>query len=859
MSLPRDPLEFLTGAFGPLQPIKPIGVDQPQPGDQRPIPRRWQYPVAWNMPVGTPGSEGLKLADFGTLRLYAEIYSVARACIQLRKDELLGIGWDIGPTSEAAKKMRGDRKAQRDFGERRAEMLKFWRRPDPNYNDFTTWLEAVLEDVLVIDALSLYMHPARLPGKGVVGSDLAGLDLIAGETIRPLLDLRGGSPAPPNPAYQQYLYGVPRTDLMTVLTGEDLKDMDGPVHQYRSDQLLYLPRNPRSWTPYGQAPMERCIVPVITGLRRQQYQMDYYLEGTIPGMFVSPGDPDMTPNQLRELQDTLNALAGDQAWKHKIIVLPAGSKVDPQKPPELSDQTDEVLMTEVLMAYSVMPLELGILPKIAATQTPSSARLGQDQGDVQERKTVKPDLLWLKNALFDKIIQGICNQQDMEWRWDGLEEDKDEMIMTQLLTEQINAGLISIDEGREEIGRDPWGMEITGDPGWGTAAGFMPLGAINPDTGMPAAQEAQGFAPNGVPAIPGSPAGSSRSGNVRRGGPPVAPGPRRPASAGPQTAPPPKPGSRPQSPSHDAAAAGQAANRKPRATPKAMLSELDMLGRHLNKGLQISQWEPRHIPGRSVSDISEAMANGLTAAMAVEIEKAKLSSKRPGHDPDYGDTEPNDQGPLSPGTDIGPSYDGHSSVYGQWENSTLAAPPGGIEGQWGNNAGPSGGAGQPGGQTQYTNMGPAVKAAGGSLAAKIKAQLLEDYPLDSMDWIDGIKWTGPVEVPSEKLDTDGRKTWNAWHEKDRVRSIASKIRRKKAKGQHVKPAVILDLPDTERNDQYRVIDGHHRTLASMQAGEPLWAWVGTASKVKGPWDEFHADQKREGKGTDAYADEPSSK
>jgi hypothetical protein len=28
----------------------------------------------------------------------------------------------------------------------------------------------------------------------------------------------------------------------------------------------------------------------------------------------------------------LNALSGDQAWKHKIIVLPPGSKIDPQKP-----------------------------------------------------------------------------------------------------------------------------------------------------------------------------------------------------------------------------------------------------------------------------------------------------------------------------------------------------------------------------------------------------------------------------------------------------------------------------------------------------------------------------------------------
>jgi hypothetical protein len=847
MALPRDPLEFLTGAFGPLAPIKPIGVDQPPPGDDRPMPRRWQYPVAWNMPVGTPGSEGLKLADFQSLRLYADIYSVARACIQLRKDEILGVGWDIGPTQMASKAMRGDKKGRKNFDERREELMKFFRRPDPDYNDFTTWLEAVLEEVLVVDALSIYLHPSRLPGKGILGSSLAGLDILDGATIRPMLDLRGGVPAAPNPAYQQYLYGVPRTDLMTILMGEDVKDLDMPVQEYRGDQLLYLPRNPRTWTPYGQAPMERCIVPVITGLRRQQYQMDYYLEGTIPGMFIAPGDPDLTPNQLREIQDTLNALSGDQAWKHKIIVLPPGSKIDPQKPPVLSDQTDEVLMTEVLMAYSVMPLELGILPKVAATQTPSASRLGQGQEDVQERKTLKPDLLWLKNALFDRVIQGICGQQDMEWRWDGLEEDKDELTMTQLLAQQIEVGLLSIDEGRLELGRDPWGMELTQDPGWGTAAGFMPLGAINPDTGMPNIQESQGFAPNGVPAIPGSPAGTSRSGNVRQGSPPVAPGPRRPASAGPAAPPPPR-GARPASPAHAGATASEARNAgTPRPARKAMDAEAEALRRHLHKGRRVLTWETRYLPSRAVASLSEDLAKGLTIDQCIDVMKATLPKD---------DTAPpkrkKQDGPLrtigSPGSDIGPSYGvDHGGVYQQWETSMLTGNPG-IEAEWDFQT--TAGAAQPGGL-------PVQKAAP---AAKIKAQLAEDYPEDSMDWIDDLEWSGPAEVPLSDIDTGNKKTWNAYHEPDRIRAIEAKIRRSARKGGHIKPAVLVDAPDTKSQTHLIVIDGHHRTLASLRADEALWAYVGKAKTVRGPWLTFHNHQDKESvPGTDSFADEPHAR
>ena len=1057
-ALPRDPLDFLTGAFGPLAPIKPIGVDQPPKDSERPEPRRWQYPVAWNMPVGVPGSEGLKLADFGTLRLYSDIYcgdpstkvlcadfswkqmgllregdeviafdenqpaprqrrrfrhaqvtscdhiirpcyrltmaderevvisaehrwltangwvetallapgdqirdlgvpwsegtsweegylagifdaeawfsggisfgqkpgvvldltrdllqkqcfnvpvirecrdgltrfqisgihdcleflgrcrpkrllskvaswlegavtpdtfmqvesleflgdqevialgtttgtffaeglfshnSVARACIQLRKDEILGVGWDIGPTNDASKAMRNNRSARKDFGERRAELLRFFRRPDPNYNDFTTWLEAVLEDILVVDALSIYLHPARLPGKGILGSDLAALDLIAGDTIRPLLDLRGGSPAPPNPAYQQYLYGVPRADLMTILTGEDIKDMDAPAHTYRGDQLLYLPRNPRSWTPYGQSPLERCIVPVITGLRRQQYQMDYYLEGSIPGMFLSVGDPDMTPNQIREFQDTMNALAGDQAWKHKIIAVPAGSKFDPQKPPELSDQTDEVLMTQVLMAYSVMPMELGILPKIAATQTPSAAmQMAKAQQDISERKTLKPDLLWLKNALFDKVIQGVCGQHDMEWRWDGLEEDKDELTATQLLTEQISFGLTSIDEARIEIGRDPWGLEITQDPGWATAAGFLPLGAINPDTGMPRATE--GLQPNGVPAIPGSPAGSSRSGTAKPGqGAPSGPM-KRPASS---TQPNEKPlGRRPQSPGHDAAASSESAARaKPRPVPKAAaMAELGALARHLHKGREISTWETRHLPSGIVAKMAEDMAMGLTIETAAAAAEARVMK-------------------IIDGETV------KAGVYEQWEEGLIPETPG-IGPQWDDPAGP-GGAAQPGGKP----VKPAKRVRkADAKAQQVVSQLEQDYPESSLDWVrdDVESWKGPVLVPLKDIDFDNRQKWNAWHERDRVRQIAAKQQRREGQGRHLKPAVLVDTPDTDRGTTLRVIDGHHRSLAALHNGQPLWAWIGKVNRTKGPWDEFHAHQRTEGAGGSEFA------
>src|SRR5215472_924966 len=95
--LPRPTQAFTEGAFSPFSPILPVGVDAPPPDAERPEPRRYQYDVGWNLPTGQPGTEGLKLASFQTLQKLADVYSVCRACIEYRKNQVRGIDWDIIP------------------------------------------------------------------------------------------------------------------------------------------------------------------------------------------------------------------------------------------------------------------------------------------------------------------------------------------------------------------------------------------------------------------------------------------------------------------------------------------------------------------------------------------------------------------------------------------------------------------------------------------------------------------------------------------------------------------------------------------------------------------------------------------
>jgi 8-oxo-dGTP pyrophosphatase MutT (NUDIX family) len=633
--LPRPSRVFTDGAFGPAAPIQPVPVDEPAIPGGFPDPRLWQYPVSWNLPT-QPGSEGLKMASFAQLQTIASKYSVARRCIELRKEEIAGLEWSIELTTKAAKAYQGDHKAMRDFGERAAKATKFFKHPDPDYFDFTSFLKALLEEIFVFDALSLIFRPkyGKGLGRGLLGSDLDSLSLISGPTVRPLLNMLGGKPRPPAPAYSQFLYGVPRSDYQTVISGSDIDDYGltgAEVNRFRADTMLYLPLVPRRETPYGFPFIEQALLPIISGLQKQEFQLDYFTQGTVPAVYISPGDPNMTPTQIKELQDALNGIAGDPAYHLKVIVLPPGSKTEPQRPVDLSDSFDYLVMNQVCMSADVMPTELGIVPDIGATnQGPSASgiKFGAQAGrDPKTRKSTKPLLLTLC-GIANYILQDICGQQDMQFSFEGLQDDEDKAAITSLGVEQVQNAIASIDEVRERLDMPPWGLQETSEPVVFTAQGPIPLSLAPQLIANLQNQVAGGQGTNSGQRTTSSRSRTSQP-SVRRGGQtrpngshpaPVAPHreaatPGHAAAAGAIQGPGPRTGG---TTSRSPVAGSRKRGEGHTASTKAVTAELDALKRHLRKGRLISTWEARHIPERALSAIAEDIAKGVLIDTAVE-------------------------------------------------------------------------------------------------------------------------------------------------------------------------------------------------------------------------------------------------
>ena len=212
--------------FGPQQPLAPQA-----PPDVK--GRRFDYSFGANLNY-VPRSEGG--ITFAELRALADALPLLRAVIETRKDQIAAQNFTVRQRAGAALP---------DASARVGAALALLARPDRR-RSFGDWLRMLIEDLLVIDAATIYPRYDRA-GK------LYSLDIVDGATIKPLIGQDGRAPEPPDPAYQQVLHGVPAAD-------------------FSAEELLYLPRNVRAHRLYGMSPVEQIALTIniaLGGRRRR--------------------------------------------------------------------------------------------------------------------------------------------------------------------------------------------------------------------------------------------------------------------------------------------------------------------------------------------------------------------------------------------------------------------------------------------------------------------------------------------------------------------------------------------------------------------------------------------------------------
>lgn len=382
--------------FGPGQPLEPVAQELAHG-------RQFDYSTSVNLRTNPRANEAV---GFDQMRGLADGSDLLRLVIETRKDQMCALRWTVRPKDE---------KAEPD--ERCKQIEAFLAMPDQEH-DWPTWLRMLLEDMLVLDAVTIYPRKTR-------GGEPYSFELVDGATIKRVIDETGRTPLPPDPAYQQVLKGLPAVN-------------------YSRDELIYAIRNPRTNRVYGYSPVEQIIMTVNIAMRRQLSQLQYYTEGNVPEAFI--GVPDTwNPDQIRQFQDYWDAmLEGNTAARRHAKFIPGGMDVHETRPNAMKDMFDEWLARIVCFAFSISPN--AFIAQVNRATAEVSKATADEEG-------IQPTAQWVKSVM-DMILARWFNAPDLGFCWTQ-KDDTDPKTQAEIKAIYLREKVLTVDEVRADLGMDP--------------------------------------------------------------------------------------------------------------------------------------------------------------------------------------------------------------------------------------------------------------------------------------------------------------------------------------------------------------------------------------------------------------------
>jgi hypothetical protein len=386
--------------FPPGEPLAPTqGIAGPDGA-----PRQWSYPVGYNIAQRPRATEQ---TSFQQLRSLAALYDGVQLCERVYFDLLGRLELRVLPRADLL--AEGESPNAPRWREPARRIEGFLEAPD-RAQDLRAWLVAFVRDLLEIDAVAIYAHRTR-------GGALHALELVAGETIKPLIDELGRTPQPPTPAYQQFVYGV-------------------PGGWFTRDELDYVRETARTDSVYGLSRVERIILRVNQALRKEDFDLARFTDGVTPlGVIEPPGDMVWTPEQVHLFEETFNSLlAGNDQLRVRARALPPGAKWHPLTGDDPLVIFDRFLLNVTVAAFGLTMDELGF------TET-SNRSVGQTQQSVVYRRAVAPVAALAAAHLTRAVRRWLDPRFTVSFA--GVDEPEDFAARAEALARLIPTGAIS--------------------------------------------------------------------------------------------------------------------------------------------------------------------------------------------------------------------------------------------------------------------------------------------------------------------------------------------------------------------------------------------------------------------------------
>jgi hypothetical protein len=468
------PLPRLADAFGsqlgPSAPFLPAPLDPVFDDSGRALPRVWEYPVAWNLNLTNERQN----VPWGILRALTDQCDIVHRCIEICVAAIVKMDWSFQLDDYAIQEIMANQnvshaqaaKIGRDeYKEEVSRLRKFWENPYPDLGrSWSEWLTEFLWQHYAFDGVPVY---ARYN----LGKEIIGFEIIDAPTIKVLLDNRGALPAPPNPSYQQILWGFPRGEYQAAPEADgEFFSGPGKHDEYLRDQLSYFVRNRRTWSPYGFSAVEESVPAATWYMNRQTWLNSEYSAGTMPMSFMTTDAEEMDTLKLQDFERLFNdMLTGSTAERHRIKVLPKGFHpiAMPTVDERYKSDYDEFIIKRIGSIFGVSPSQLGVVPRSGLGGG------GEHEGEMEQAETLtlKPMVRFITDTINTLSRRYLGADKNVTFTLQDESLAKNEETQAKANQIYLDSGQKTFNDIRGELGLPLYDMAEADEPAIITAQG----------------------------------------------------------------------------------------------------------------------------------------------------------------------------------------------------------------------------------------------------------------------------------------------------------------------------------------------------------------------------------------------------
>jgi hypothetical protein len=368
-------------------------------------PVTWMFPVAWNSyavdrPRGNPD-----MPSFEQLRRLARMYSGITLCLRVILDLVPNLKLDISLSDE----MVADGAEEKDYRDEMRRYKDFFMKPfgadDPR--NFHTWMRIALKEQYIVDELYLYKRRTR-------GGDLFGLPIVAGDTMKPLLDEWGNVIG-----YKQFPRGLP---------GEN----------FSFEQMVRYNESPSADSTFGFSRVENIILEVNQALRKKKKDLDRYTEGNLPaGIMEVPEASNWTPDQIEAYEQMWNALvAGNSQQQVRVKFTQPGMKYTPFDEIKFDAEFEQFLLNIAAASFGLSMQDLAFTGDIHKSS-------GDAQQNVLGRRVLYP-ITSQYAAIFTEVLRTDFKEKRFVVKIGGFEEAEDIGMLATAYSTLTNSGILGL-------------------------------------------------------------------------------------------------------------------------------------------------------------------------------------------------------------------------------------------------------------------------------------------------------------------------------------------------------------------------------------------------------------------------------